>query len=253
MGHLKMLEAIQPFISGAISKTINMPNKSTVEDIMDAYIESWKRGIKCVAIYRDGSKGSQPVTTVKEKRSRATRVRLPDDVDSKRHKFTINGQDVILQCGLYPDGTLGEIFITSAQQGSTMRGLLDTWAITFSMSLQYGVPLKVLVKKFLNTQFEPHGFTGKKDIVFCSSIVDYVVRYLALNFLTEKEIKSIGISINENIEKDNQTNDQNIKQDNDHEDSPISEGRMCETCGSIMKANGSCKVCPVCGSTTGCS
>jgi len=252
MGHLKMLEAIQPFISGGISKTINMSKNATVEDVMEAYISAWKMGIKCVAIYRDGSKGSQPITTVKEKRSRATRVRLPDDVDSKRHKFSINGQDVILQCGLYPDGTLGEIFITSAQQGSTMRGMLDTWAITFSVSLQYGVPLKVLISKFLNTQFEPHGFTGKKDIIFCSSIVDYVVRYLALRFLSEKEIINLGISINGSLTKVSSVENTN-KNDNDQDENIVSGGSMCPICGGMMRPNGNCKVCITCGGTTGCS
>ena len=252
MGHLKMLKAIQPFISGGISKTINMSKTATVEDITEAYITAWKIGIKCVAIYRDGSKGSQPLTTIKEKRSRATRVRLPDDVESTRHKFTINGQDTILQCGKYPDGELGEIFVTTAQQGSTMRGLLDSWAITFSVSLQYGVPLKTLIGKFLNTQFQPHGFTGKKDIVFCSSIVDYIVRYLALKFLSEKDIKSIGITSNvikNQDEKENPVEKLNINDDEDN----INGGSLCSLCGSFMSTNGSCKVCNTCGSTTGCS
>lgn len=252
MGHLKMLEAIQPFVSGGISKTINMPKESTVNDIMEAYVSAWKMGIKCVAIYRDKSKGSQPLTTVKEKRSRATRVRLPDDLDSKRHKFSVNGQDVILHCGKYPDGTLGEIFITSAQQGSTMRGLLDSLAIVFSVAVQYGVPPKIFIQKLMNTQFEPHGFTGKKDIVFCSSIVDYVVRYLAINFLTEKEIKNLGISINGASEKVKITEDMN-KSDGDHDDEKVTGGNMCSVCGAMMGINGNCKVCPTCGTTTGCS
>jgi ribonucleotide reductase alpha subunit len=250
LGHLKMLAAIQPFISGALSKTINMHNECTVEEIADAYMTAWEMGIKCVAIYRDGSKGSQPLTTIKQKRSRATRVRLPDDVESIRHKFTINGMDIIIQCGVYPDGNLGEIFVTGCQQGSTMRGLLDCWAITMSMSLQYGVPLKELIKKFVNTQFEPHGFTGKSDIVFCSSIVDYIVRFLAIKFLDEKERKSIGI----NGSKSKETPIISKNETKKTEDSPINtSGTLCDICGSPMNDNGSCKLCPRCGNTTGCS
>jgi len=250
LGHLKMLAAIQPFISGAISKTINMSNECTVEEIADAYMTAWEMGIKCVAIYRDGSKGSQPLTTIKQKRSRATRVRLPDDVESIRHKFTINGMDIIIQCGLYPDGSLGEIFVTGCQQGSTMRGLLDCWAITMSMSLQYGIPLKELIKKFVNTQFEPHGFTGKADIVFCSSIVDYIVRFLAIKFLDEKERKSIGV----NGPKQNENPSINKNEAKEIDDSIGStSGTLCDICGSPMNDNGSCKICIRCGNTTGCS
>jgi len=251
MGHLKMLGAIQPFLSGGISKTINMPNDATVEDIMDAYIKTWEMGIKCVAIYRDESKGSQPLTTIKEKRSRATRVRLPDDVSTKKHKFTVNGQDVSLHHGVYPDGTLGEIYVATSQQGSTMRGLMDSWAILFSIALQYGVPLKELVRKFMNTQFEPYGFTAKKDIQFCSSIVDYIVKYLAYNYLSDKEREALGINGRNNIKGKKITKENN----EDTSDVVVNKniGSMCNVCGSLMRLNGSCKLCPMCGHTTGCS
>jgi len=252
MGHLKMLAAIQPFLSGAISKTINMPNEVTIDDISNAYTEAWKMGIKCVAIYRDGSKGSQPITTIKEKRSRATRIRLPDDIESRRHKFTVDGQDVALQTGTYPDGTLGEIWVTISQQGSTMRGLLDTWAITFSMALQYGVPLKELVKKFLNTKFEPSGWTGKDDILFCNSIIDYIVRYLSIHYLNEKEQSSLGIK---NYNSDKKEKVQVYKKQNYIKENASNHngGNLCSQCGGTMIVNGSCSVCNTCGATTGCS
>ncbi|GAG92263.1 unnamed protein product, partial [marine sediment metagenome] len=246
-----------PFISGGISKTVNMPNNTTREEIMDTYMKAWEMGIKCVSVYRDGSKGSQPITTVKEKRSRATRVRMPDDADSIRHKFTVNGMDVIVQCGKYPDESLGEIFVTAAQQGSTMRGLLDSWAITFSVALQYGVPLKELIKKFHNTQFEPHGFTGKTDIPFCSSITDYVVRFLSSKFLSENEIKSIGLNRNgnpkETKEKMSKDKNRNNKEVAEQQGETKATGTICGMCGSQMHDNGSCKFCPRCGNTTGCS
>ena len=252
MGHLKMLSAIQPFLSGGISKTINMPNEATIDDISNAYMETWKMGIKCVAIYRDGSKGSQPITTVKEKRSRATRVRLPDDIESLRHKFSISGHDVSLQTGTYPDGSLGEIWVTISQQGSTMRGLLDTWAITFSLALQYGVPLKELVRKFINSRFEPHGFTGKKDIIFCSSIIDYIVRYLAIHYLDEKERSYLGIKNDQN-EKEEKVQVEKKQNFTKEEDSNHDGGNLCSQCGGTMVVNGNCSVCNTCGATTGCS
>jgi ribonucleoside-diphosphate reductase alpha chain len=181
---------------------------------------------------------------------------MPDDAESQRHKFTVGSMDVIVQCGKYPDGSLGEIFITASAQGSTMRGMLDCFAICFSMSLQYGLPLKELIKKFTNAQFEPHGFTGKSDIAFCSSIIDYVMKYLALNFLTEKETKSIGLFRNGTPSKE----EKQIKDKNNRSMSGMEQpeenkttGTICPTCGLPMVSNGSCEGCQQCGHSTGCS
>ena len=184
-GHLKMMAAAQPFLSGAISKTINMPEESTVEDIMQAYIESWKLGLKAVAIYRDNSKGCQPLSAAGAKKDtaqqaqtrrrqrnlapspqqqelfvRAHRRKLPSERQSITHKFSIGGHEGYITVGMYEDGTPGEIFIKMAKEGSTLSGFMDGFALSVSIGLQYGVPLKALVDKFINTRFEPSGYTG---------------------------------------------------------------------------------------------
>ncbi len=213
LGHLRMMSATQPFISGAISKTINMPENATVEDIMEAYIQAWKLGLKAVAVYRDGSKKAQPLSsmgsaTAKRRRAMrhaaavqapaepideaaapptARRHRLPDERLSITHKFTVGGHEGYLTVGLYKDGMPGEIFITMAKEGSTVSGLMDSFACAVSIGLQHGVPLKLLCEKFAHTRFEPSGWSHNQDIGYAKSIMDYIFRWLQLRFLTGQQ------------------------------------------------------------------
>ncbi len=209
LGHLRMMAAAQPFISGAISKTINMPESATVEEIAEAYIQAWKLGLKAVAIYRDGSKKAQPLSSMGSATAksgtgavaaapaevvdesaappRAVRHRLPDERLSITHKFNVGGHEGYLTVGLYKDGMPGEIFITMAKEGSTVSGLMDSFACAVSIGLQHGVPLKLLVEKFSHTRFEPSGWSGNPDIGFAKSIMDYIFRWLQLRFLTGQQ------------------------------------------------------------------
>ena len=188
--HIQMMAAAQPFISGAISKTVNMPKESTPDDVADAYKEGWRLGLKALAIYRDGSKEVQPLST-QTKSDRAAeklvaaprRERLPDTRQSITHKFSVSGHEGYITVGLYPDGRPGELFITMAKEGSTIGGLMDCFGTAVSMSLQYGVPLEVYVNKFSHTRFEPMGFTKNPDIKIAKSIVDYIFRWLGITFL----------------------------------------------------------------------
>ncbi len=214
MGHIRMMAAVQPFISGAISKTVNMPNEATIEDIERVYLEAWRLGLKSVAIYRDGCKRTQPLTTNLEKKRvrdnseaaaglsdalqaipeppagaiKPIRRRLPDERRSITHKFSIGGHEGYLTVGLYDDGTPGEIFIVVAKEGTVISGLADAFATAISLALQYGVPLKVLVDKFTNVRFEPAGITSNPEIRFAKSITDYVFRWLALKFLPDHPV-----------------------------------------------------------------
>jgi ribonucleoside-diphosphate reductase alpha chain len=194
--HVKMMAAAQPFISGAISKTVNMPKESTVDDIAEAYTEGWRRGLKALAIYRDGSKGSQPLSTATEKgdsapadaslppvKARPFRKRLPDTRDSVTHKFSVGGHEGYITVGLYEDGKPGELFITMAKEGSTIGGLMDVYGTAVSMGLQYGVPLEVLVKKFSHSRFDPSGWTANRDIPMATSLVDYIFRWMGIRFI----------------------------------------------------------------------
>jgi len=195
MAHLKMMAAVQPFLSGAISKTINMPKESTAEEIMAAYMEGWKFGLKAVAIYRDGSKRLQPVSTDKHKEEKAKagveapmparpfRRRLPDTRHSITHKFSVAGHEGYLTVGLYEDGQPGELFITMAKEGSTVGGLMDVIGTCTSMALQYGVPLITLVDKFRHARFEPSGMTSNRDIPFAKSLIDYIFCWLGCQFI----------------------------------------------------------------------
>ncbi len=189
-----MMAAAQPFLSGAISKTVNMPNDVSVQDIADAYFWGWELGLKAIAIYRDGSKQSQPLSTKTEgdKAAEKTvekivykprRERLPDTRQSITHKFNISGHEGYLNVGLYPDGRPGELFITMAKEGSTVGGLMDSFGTAISLSLQYGVPLEVLVNKFSHTRFEPMGHTTNPDIRIAKSMVDYIFRWMGINFI----------------------------------------------------------------------
>jgi len=196
--HVEMMAAAQPFLSGAISKTVNMPTDSTVEDIAQAYFWGWELGLKAIAIYRDGSKQSQPLSTKSETKKaedaasaavvekivyKPRRERLPDTRNSVTHKFSISGHEGYISVGLYPDGRPGEVFITMAKEGSTIGGLMDSFGTATSISLQYGVPLEVLVSKFSHTRFEPMGHTTNPDIRIAKSLVDYIFRWLGLTFL----------------------------------------------------------------------
>jgi len=214
--HVEMMAAAQPFLSGAISKTVNMPSDTTVKDIADAYYWGWELGLKAIAIYRDGSKQSQPLSTKSESKKaeeaeaakvvekvvyKARRERLPDTRNSVTHKFSIAGHEGYINVGLYPDGRPGEVFITMAKEGSTIGGLMDSFGTAISLSLQYGVPLEVLVNKFSHTRFEPNGHTTNSDIRIAKSVVDYIFRWMGLTFLAgyreEQKAKAELISGNE--------------------------------------------------------
>ncbi len=252
MGHLRMMGACQPFLSGAISKTVNMPNDATVEDIELAYMEAWKLGLKAIAVYRDGCKRSQPLNTSKDKESvklkpevrHLERRKLPDERNSITHKFSIAGHEGYLTVGMYEDGTPGELFCVMAKMGSTVSGLMDGFATSISLALQYGVPLKVLVDKFSHTRFEPSGFTGNENIRIAKSITDYIFRWLEMKFLnqTGETVKQV-----ENTEK------KPLAKKLDSGPVIQSDAPPCQTCGEIMTRNGSCYKCGNCGGTSGCS
>ena len=212
MGHLRMMSATQPFLSGAISKTVNMPESATAEDIEDVYLQGWKLGLKAIAIYRDGSKRSQPLSTGKKKDATSTtptadaatgleltgepkpyRRRLPDERRAITHKYQVAGHEGYITVGLYPDGQPGEIFLKMAKEGSTVSGLMDTLATMTSLALQYGVPLRDLVSKFTHVRFEPSGFTGNPEVPIAKSIVDYIFRWMGSRFLSKDDRDALGI------------------------------------------------------------
>lgn len=258
MGHIRMMAAVQPFISGAISKTVNMPNESTIEDVHEAYIQAWKMGLKAIAIYRDGAKRTQPVSTSKEPNGRVksdvpkpNRRRLPDERPAITHKFSIAGHEGYLTVGMFEDGTPGEIFIVMAKEGTIVSGLMDAFATAISMTLQYGVPLKVLVDKFSHTRFEPSGFTGNKQIPIAKSVTDYIFRWLALKFLpNEDRPKS---SEHDNYVATNGNGAESKEEYEKHIFQTQSDAPPCFECGAIMVRNGACYKCLSCGSTSGCS
>jgi ribonucleoside-diphosphate reductase alpha chain len=206
-GHLKMMGAVQPFISGAISKTINMPTNATAEEIEQAYYEAWKLGLKAVAVYRDGCKRSQPLSTGKEKQvleqlgvgPTAVRRKLPDERESITHKFSIGGHEGYITVGKYEDGSPGEIFITMAKEGSTISGLMDSFATMTSLALQHGVPLQLLVDKFTHTRFEPSGFTKNPEIPMTKSIMDYLFKWLAIKFLDRESQQHAGVILRDDV------------------------------------------------------
>ncbi|MDW8084021.1 MAG: adenosylcobalamin-dependent ribonucleoside-diphosphate reductase [Candidatus Caldarchaeum sp.] len=250
--HLLMMAAVQPFLSGAISKTVNMPNEATVEDVASVYMDAWKLGLKCIAIYRDGSKLSQPLSTVNKKKeeqqAKPVRRRLPIERKAITHKFRVGEQEGYITVGLYEDGSPGEIFIKMAKEGSTLAGLMDSFSIVTSIALQYGVPLKVLVDKFIHTRFEPSGFTDNPQIRFAKSVVDYVFQWLAIKFLPEKELAELGLT---SAGDKHQSMVSEIH--STVSAAPAPDAPPCSECGSIMARSGTCYVCVNCGSTTGCS
>ncbi len=334
LGHLRMMSATQPFISGAISKTINMPENATVDDITEAYIQAWKLGLKAVAIYRDGSKKAQPLSSMGSATHksgpgsagsgsaglsaprqggslnegglqpaelideaaappRAIRHRLPDERLSITHKFSVGGHEGYLTVGLYKDGMPGELFITMAKEGSTVSGLMDSFACAVSLALQHGVPLKLMCEKFAHTRFEPSGWSHNQDIGYAKSIMDYIFRWLQLRFLTGQQQalfdglrpkyinapppgtpedsgqKSFGdfsegapdLSSRGAAEGSAVTDNRQLTTDNRfvHASDALKDmiemgdSPSCQVCGAIMTRNGSCYRCMSCGSTSGCS
>jgi ribonucleoside-diphosphate reductase alpha chain len=287
-GHLKMMAAAQPFLSGAISKTINMPEESTVEDIMQAYIESWKLGVKAVAIYRDNSKGSQPLSAAGDKKDtaqqgqiaaakaaetaspvaeqrelflRARRRKLPSERSSITHKFAIGGHEGYITVGLYETGEPGEIFIKMAKEGSTLSGFMDGFALSVSIGLQYGVPLKTLVDKFINTRFEPAGYTGHPAIPYAKSVLDYIARWLGGRFISPDYLThngegalpaaTLAAPVSSPAMVATAYDDPPSK---NADARPMFDGApTCSECGMLMTPNGACYKCENCGGTSGCS
>ena len=284
-GHLRMMAAVQPFISGAISKTVNMPNEATVEDIERAYTDGWKLGLKAVAIYRDGSKRSQPLATSIDKTTghrvqvveRPLRKRLPAERTAITHKFEVGGHEGYITVGLYEDGTPGEIFLRMAKEGSTVSGLMDSFATAVSLALQYGVPLPALVDKFSHTRFDPQGFTRNPEIPIAKSVMDYIFRWLASRFLPQEERDRLGIIRREpdgSVTEPVSAAEAEIEAMAAVTVAPAATARKpvaaiptisagafinqedaptCSDCGSLMVRNGACYKCHNCGATSGCS
>src|SRR5579872_5084017 len=280
MGHVRMMAAVQPFISGSMSKTVNLPTDATVEDIEQTYMESWKLGLKCIAIYRDGCKRSQPLSTSLDKKKeepattieyRPMRHKLPDERKSITHKFDIAGHEGYLTVGLYEDGQPGELFVTMAKEGSTISGLMDAFATQTSYALQFGVPLKFMVDKFTHMRFEPSGFTKNQEIPIAKSIVDYIFRWMASHFLPLDEAEEAGV-----IKREEPTAATENKPDpatgpgalkiiaapkvNGNGGNGVqkiafinTDAPACPDCGAITVRSGSCYKCLNCGATTGCS
>jgi ribonucleoside-diphosphate reductase alpha chain len=296
MGHLRMMAAAQPFISGAISKTVNLPENASVEDIMEAYLQAWKLGIKAVAVYRDGCKQSQPLSAAGTKTAeaagggarathvvaeenldappRAVRHKLQEERASITHKFKVGDHEGYITVGLYPDGEPGELFITMAKEGSTVSGLVDSFALAVSIALQHGVPLKLFCEKFAHTRFEPSGWSGNADIGYAKSIMDYIFRWLQLRFLTGQQQmlfenfrpKLSAVSSQPSEAGEINASPQLRSESRDlRTGSPVhatdalasivdlGDAPTCSFCGSIMTRNGSCYRCHSCGSTSGCS
>jgi ribonucleoside-diphosphate reductase alpha chain len=281
MGHVRMMAAVQPFISGAISKTVNMPEHVTVEEVEQLFLESWRLGLKAVAIYRDNCKVAQPLSADKKAKSpepaalaEPVRRRLPRSRPSITTKFEVGDAEGYITASSYPDNGIGEIFLKSSKQGSTLAGIMDAFSIAISIGLQYGVPLEAYVDKFINMKFEPSGMTNDEDIRFASSLVDYVFRRLALDHLPPEKREALGIrSIAERKEtakaeaegkgagspgpvKLTEPTTVVPAQPGDVIERPraqAADAPLCYTCGSKMQPAGSCYVCPSCGSTSGCS
>jgi len=299
MGHLRMMAAAQPFISGAISKTVNLPENATVEDISEAYLQAWKLGLKAVAIYRDGCKKSQPLSAAGTKTAesssthfgtaasavhldeedmnappRAVRHRLQEERASITHKFKIGDHEGYITVGLYPNGEPGELFITMAKEGSTVSGLMDSFALTTSIALQHGVPLRLLCEKFAHTRFEPSGWSGNPEIGYAKSIMDYIFRWLQLRFLTGQQQMLFdnlrlrpagpgpqqegtggvdGSAVGSGPKSEVRGPGSVHAADALSSMVDLGDAPTCSFCGSIMTRNGSCYRCMSCGSTSGCS
>jgi ribonucleoside-diphosphate reductase alpha chain len=279
------MAAAQPYISGAISKTVNMPEEATVEEVEELFVESWRLGLKAVAIYRDNCKVAQPLSADKKKIAEApeaepavlawsAKKRLPQSRPALTTSFRVGDAEGYVTAGSYPDNGLGEIFLKASKQGSTLSGIMDAFSIAVSVGLQYGVPLEDYASKFINMKFEPSGMTNDPDIRFASSIVDYVFRRLALDHLTWEQREALGIrSIQERTEEAEEKIaqlDAGSPELTAATDSAVFRGQeeanvvakptarvldapLCYQCGSKMQPAGSCYVCGTCGSTSGCS
>jgi len=283
MGHVRMMAAAQPFLSGAISKTVNMPTDVSPDDIADTYMQGWKMGLKAIAIYRDGCKRTQPLNTAASKsdtknpearstleyvgkavglEARPFRRKLPDERAAITHKFNVAGHEGYITVGLYEDGQPGEIFLTMSKEGSTVSGLMDSFATAISLTLQYGVPLEALVDKFSHMRFEPSGYTKNKEIPIAQSLVDYIFRWLGSKFLSAEQKEKIGI-----VSRDNASDTAPMpvtreilkavpsgsKMSSGHAFEVQTDAPACHECGSIMVRNGACYKCLNCGATSGCS
>jgi len=290
MGHVRMMAACQPFLSGAISKTVNLPNDCTVGDIETAYVEAWKLGLKAIAVYRDGCKRTQPLSTGSTEKAMKTeakaevvlfdataaaagatvipdgppsavRRKLPDERHSLTHKFSIGGHDGYITCGLYADGTPGEIFVRMAKEGSTVAGLMDSFALAISLALQHGVPLRILCEKLRGTQFEPRGFTGNMEIPMATSIMDYIFRWLNLKFLQPREQAAANqldlpkVPVLPVLATGPAATAVAAAPKSDDKQIWVAEtdAPTCHECGSIMVRSGACHKCSNCGATSGCS
>src|SRR6266849_3023118 len=276
-GYRNAQATVLPFISGSMSKTVNLPTEATVEDIQQTYMESWKLGLKCIAIYRDGCKRSQPLSTSLEKEKkkaapgeveyRAMRRKLPDERKAVTHKFDIQGHEGYVTVGMFEDGQPGELFVTMAKEGSTISGLMDAFATQTSYALQFGVPLKFMVDKFSHMRFEPSGFTKNKEIPIAKSIVDYIFRWMASHFLPVEEQDEAGVVRRDApaVTTSASAPSQSVAPSNElkviatpangiqkiafiNTDAPA-----CPDCGAITVRSGSCYKCLNCGATTGCS
>jgi ribonucleoside-diphosphate reductase alpha chain len=304
MGHIKMMGAVQPFISGAISKTVNLPESATVEDIADAYLQAWHLGVKALAIYRDGSKTAQALRTdaqqgadaakggatreaidaaVAEALAKAAsappRRKMPRERQSLTHKFSVGGHEGYITAGLYEDGSVGEIFLTDiGKEGSTLRGMMNSFATAISIALQYGVPLETLVRKFCYMRFEPEGMTMNTEIPFAKSLPDYIMRWLASRFLDEEIQEELGIMTRavraKKLAEDSATSlssdtagpaaaapGASVAPTTALTDTPpvvparmagLDLGPACSQCGGMMQRTGSCYTCSSCGNNTGC-
>jgi ribonucleoside-diphosphate reductase alpha chain len=270
--HVDMLAAVQPHLNGAISKTSNLSSDATIEDVEDAYMYAWESGIKALAIYRDGSKDMQPLSATpqetatdplsvsgqvstnvekaeKSEKGRGARVQdpvrraMPKTRDSVTHKIDLPGFEGYITVGMYKDGRPGDIFIKASKEGSTIGGLLDSFAIAISFALQYRVPLEVLVRKFKDTRFEPSGWTGNSDIPVCSSVVDYIFKWMEKNFIVEDD------HFFEKYDLETEEPPKNTPQDTQNKNY---DGPPCINCGSLTQRSGSCFTCCSCGETTGC-
>jgi ribonucleoside-diphosphate reductase alpha chain len=320
LGHIKMMGAVQPFISGAISKTVNMPNEVTVDDIADAYLQAWRLGVKALAIYRDGSKTAQALRTDAQQvkavdadsgedlftreqvdvliqaavdeavvaaaakssgEAELKRRRMPRERQSITHKFSLGGHEGYITAGMYEDGTVGEIFLTDVgKEGSTLRGMMNSFATAISIALQYGVPLETLVQKFAYVRFEPEGITTNTEIPFAKSLPDYIMRWLASRFLDVDDQEELGI-LTPAVRARKMGQDLTVGAEGGTarptaapstgstpiaaaaamtEKPPVVPAKLagldlgpaCQQCGGIMQRTGSCYTCPSCGNNTGC-
>jgi ribonucleoside-diphosphate reductase alpha chain len=278
MGHVKMMAAVQPFISGAISKTVNMPEDVTVEDVEQLLVEGWRLGLKALAIYRDNCKVAQPLSADKKAKPAVVeaaggapvRRRLPSIRPAKTFSFSVGDAEGYIIAGEYPENGIGEVFLKVAKQGSTLSGIMDAFAISVSLGLQYGVPLEAYVQKFINMRFEPSGMTTDPDIRFASSLVDFIFRRLALEYLPEDKRSGLGVrSISER--RDDVENGAGNRHGESNgggsgtepielktasaagPEARILDAPLCYACGSRMQPAGSCYLCSSCGATSGCS